>query len=287
MMAGVIICVALGSVFHIALQARGQSGAPSLIQMLLVNVALESADAPFPEGVPVSEYARKNHRSLAGYDPLYHFIKNTLGGFPLSAVLNVHPLSRANNGDRFNVLGEPDLMLARLPLAWPSTRPLPHVVGRCLSGVPKDGFELRPIPFQKSHDFDVPEREICSQLPLIAVARDTVGLQHRLGSITSILYGLPGEDDLIIKKDGSYGRHDDRREGGDHHPESPYGHRLLGREIALFVILASGGGWVCYYAFNRAGNGRKIAQTLGWALVVILAALVTSYSAILLMIGAV
>ena len=64
-------------------------------------------------------------------------------------------------------------------------------------------------------------------------------------------------------------------------------HRLLAHEIALFMVLAAGGWWVCYKAFERAGDARYIGQTLGWASVVVLSALIASYSLILLMVGAV
>ncbi len=61
----------------------------------------------------------------------------------------------------------------------------------------------------------------------------------------------------------------------------------LGGGVALFVILAGTGLWICYHAFHKAGDARNILQTLGWALVVVFSALVASYSLILLMVGAV
>jgi hypothetical protein len=69
--------------------------------------------------------------------------------------------------------------------------------------------------------------------------------------------------------------------------QDPTQYKIWSSEVALFMILACGGAWVGYSAFDRAGKSRNIGQTLGWSLVVALSALIASYGLILLMVLAV
>ena len=110
---------------------------------------------------------------------------------------------------------------------------------------------------------------------------------HSFGRFASVFHGFASQDNLLVEKNGADRRNQDGSKGRNNHPERPKRAGLLGSEIAYLVVLACGGMGVCYGAFNRAGKARNISQTLGWASVVVLSALLGSYSAILLLTGAV
>ena len=110
---------------------------------------------------------------------------------------------------------------------------------------------------------------------------------HSHGGLARVFHGLASKANLSPNKDGAQRRDSEGRESSQHHPESPQRRGLLGREIALFMILAAGGVGICYHAFNRAGKARNIRHTLGWASVVVASTLTASYALILLMVGSV
>ena len=119
------------------------------------------------------------------------------------------------------------------------------------------------------------------------IASNDITIAHSVSGLAGVFDGFAGKYDLFVKKDGSDRRNQNGSGGGDDHPERPKRAGLLGSEIAYLMVLAGGGLGVCYGAFNRAGKARNIWQTLGWAAVVVLTALIASYSLILLLVGTV
>ena len=110
---------------------------------------------------------------------------------------------------------------------------------------------------------------------------------HGIGGQAGIFNSLARQNDLLVEEDSSDRRYQDRREGSGNHPKGPKRRGLLGSEVALFMVLGTGGAGVCYGAFNRAGKTRNIWHTLGWSGVVALSVLLASYSLIVLAVGAV
>tara|TARA_R110000868_G_scaffold123072_1_gene326133 strand:+ start:170 stop:586 length:417 start_codon:yes stop_codon:yes gene_type:complete len=110
---------------------------------------------------------------------------------------------------------------------------------------------------------------------------------HGIGSLAGVFNGFTSEDDLLIKHYRPSQSHK-RPEGGNaNHPKGPHGGRLLGREVAILVILCGGGWWIGYRSFHRAGQSRNIWQTLGWSIIVVTGFGITAYCGILLMVGSV
>ena len=201
----------------------------------------------------------------------------------------------------FNGKSRVDFELVRRGLAvvfqfHANTFPSAPWVGEPVSGSPLDCVEinvssklsaLSGAPFFVKFAFSDNARAVSNMLLAASILRDCVGLAHGFSGKPRVFNSFAGKDDLFVKKDGSDSRGQDGKERDYYHPEGPKRRGLLGGEIALFVILACSGLGVCYHSFDRAGKSRDIWQTLGWASIVVMAALVASYSLILLMVGSV
>lgn len=121
----------------------------------------------------------------------------------------------------------------------------------------------------------------------LCLFRYGIRLNHSIGCVAGVLYRLTGQTHLLPNQDGSYQRYKRTHARKQGHIERPSGHALLGREVALFMIFAAVGGWVCYRSFHWFGNERNIGKALSYALIGFAGGLACIYSLILLVGGAV
>lgn len=87
---------------------------------------------------------------------------------------------------------------------------------------------------------------------------------HSRCGFTGVLHRFAGQGNLSPYQDGPDESHEGRNTSEYGHIEGPYGHALLCREVALFMILAGVGGWICYRSFYWFGDERNV---LGFSLV--------------------
>lgn len=269
----------------IALGASGEREAILRSHLLSVNEIFERRNVPFAEDVPIFNHASINHSNGPIDDGVVNFSFERARELPFY----IWRLSRKNvDYALVGSLAEPYFhVVGRCVHFHEQSRQAPDAQGWRLSRILDFDAKSRGHAASKSLSLDFNESDIGAQLSLRGLFREGVLSFHQASGPTGVLHGLAGQSDLLVKENGADCR-DNGGEGRDqHHPKRPNRHRLLGSEIALFVVLAAGGLWVSYRAFGWAGDARNIGKTLAWTAVLCGAGVTAAYSLILLLMGGV